>query len=340
MLVISRALRIRFHDLVEALDGSSDVPRGQSKTKSAEAEIRRTANTRYGLFRRSEALAAGLSPRQIGLRLREGTFTTVYPCVYALAGAPNTFEQQMLGACLWQGNDWAASHRSAGILWGLDAVPSGHIELISTRQPSSRGFGVVIHRSKGLKPFDVVTRAGIPLTWVPRTLLDLASVLDDDDVEAALESALRKGLVSISYLERYLGRFSAPGRNGCGALRRILHRRSADDPPTGSLFETRLYQCLRRAGLPLPERQVVVERDGRFVGRVDFCYPDANLVIEAESYEHHGSRDGWDGDIDRYNDVTLTGRAVLRITWARLRDRPRAVANDVATALGMPLPYP
>jgi hypothetical protein len=54
--------------------------------------------------------------------------------------------------------------------------------------------GVLVHRAKRLDPCDVTEVDGIPVTSVARTLCDLGAVVPQDAVEAALDSALRRGV--------------------------------------------------------------------------------------------------------------------------------------------------
>jgi hypothetical protein len=58
--------------------------------------------------------------------------------------------------------------------------------------------GVVIHRVPHLHPDDVTTLHGIPITTPARTLVDLAEVLDQDELRATFETARRRGLLDIT----------------------------------------------------------------------------------------------------------------------------------------------
>ena len=57
--------------------------------------------------------------------------------------------------------------------------------------------GVVIHRVPYLHPDDVTTLDGIPITPPPRTLVDLAEVMDQDELRATFETARQKGLLDL-----------------------------------------------------------------------------------------------------------------------------------------------
>jgi hypothetical protein len=57
--------------------------------------------------------------------------------------------------------------------------------------------GVVIHRVPHLHPDDVTTLHGIPITTPSRTLVDLAEVMDQDELRATFETARRRGLLDM-----------------------------------------------------------------------------------------------------------------------------------------------
>ena len=101
------------------------------------------------------------------------------------------------------------------------------------------------------------------------------------------------------------------------------------------------FEFLKRNRLPIPDRQVVIEEGGRFVGRVDFYFEHAKVIIEADSFMWHSGRREWERDRVRRNDLTLLGWMVLHVTWAQIHDQPRETAARLRRALGinsLPLP--
>jgi very-short-patch-repair endonuclease len=69
------------------------------------------------------------------------------------------------------------------------------------------------------------------------------------------------------------------------------------------------------------------------VGRVDFAFGEARLIIEADRRRHHMSKLDFENDRRRDNTLMADGWRVLRITWEQLSDHPHEVVRLVRQAL-------
>jgi very-short-patch-repair endonuclease len=212
-------------------------------------------------------------------------------------------------------------------LWKLDGA-TDVLEISSPRRLTSDV--VVAHRMGSIPAQDLKTIDGIPCTGIDRTLMDLGLVVDADALEDALDSALRKRLTSVARLTMRLRQ--QPGRRGSGNLKKLLVERSSDGKPTESRFETRLHRLLLNGGLP-PLKQHTVWDGGEFVARVDFCYPEAKVIVEADSYRWHSSKRAWQRDMDRRNQLTTLGWQIVHITWDDLIRRPSATLSRIRSLL-------
>ena len=70
-----------------------------------------------------------------------------------------------------------------------------------------------------------------------------------------------------------------------------------------------------------------------FIARVDFVYPLAKLILEADSFKYHGGREDWENDSGKRARLTALGYRVLPITWRMLTTDPNAVQNLIRHAL-------
>jgi hypothetical protein len=77
-----------------------------------------------------------------------------------------------------------------------------------------------VHYDPDLRPEDVTTVHGIPVTTPARTLLDLTTCLDDDQLEQALTKALQRGLTTYAELREVMARY--PCHEGLARLGAIL----------------------------------------------------------------------------------------------------------------------
>ena len=172
----------------------------------------------------------------------------------------------------------------------------------------------------------------IPTTTSTRTLLDVGSVISQKALEEALDSALRQRRTSLDRLRDGVERVGGRGSRGPAALNTLLEARG-DVVPTDSALETRLSRLLRRYHLPQPQRQVKVRDGQRFVGRVDFAYPELKIAIEVQSHRWHSSWGARCSDMDRLNRLQTLGWIIIQVTYEDLERRPDEVARRIRAAI-------
>lgn len=273
------------------------------------------ATSQHGLVTR-EHLLASLTTDQIEARLSQRRLFPEFPGVYRLEGAPRSWEQRLLAACLSSGA--VASHRSAARLWGLAGVPALRLEVTVPLGRRVRLQGVRAHRSTLLLPEFLSIHRGIPVTTVARTLIDLSAVAADLSVANAIDAALRDDLVTLPELIRCFDAMAGRGRRRVAHFRPLLASRQEGDEPGDSDLEARVARWLVAAGLPQPVCQHPVLTNGHRY-RVDLAYPDLGIAIELDGWGAHGSRGAFDHDRARGNDLELAGWTLLRFTSATSR---------------------
>ncbi|MGH9226301.1 MAG: endonuclease domain-containing protein [Acidimicrobiales bacterium] len=179
---------------------------------------------------------------------------------------------------------------------------------------------------------DVTERWAVPVTTPARTLIDLAAVAPRHLVEGALEDALHRKLVSVSWLERTLCIPSSRGRPGTGVVAELLTGRG-DAAATESVLEDLLVQLLRDAGLPEPTRQHRVSVPGHGSVRIDVAFVPELVAIEGQGLASHSSGRDLQRDCDKRNLLVRLGWRVLAFTWRDVRYRPELVVVTVRSAL-------
>jgi hypothetical protein len=260
-----------------------------------------------------QAINLGMSKYMIRSRIESGRWERVLPRTYRLVGVAGSFEQQLIAAALWCGG--VASHESAAAVWGLDGARKRRIEVTV-----DRGGGVTpvdwitVHRTN--RPLDGyrTMRHEIPVTSIPRTLIELGASVPRWRLQSALDHALRDGLTSPGRLIADLGPLGGPGRRGAGRLRRLLEDPDLGLPPPSSVLERRIIGRIG-ARVPDPRRQYRVFDDEGEVGLIDFAWPDRLLGVEGDSWEHHSKRSDWQHERTRRNRLTRLGWRILHATW-------------------------
>ena len=133
--------------------------------------------------------------------------------------------------------------------------------------------GMRFHRVS-LPPDEITVLHGIPVTTVPRTLFDLAAVLDTRQVERALNEADYLRLADRLSLPALLDRH--PRRAGAAAVRAALALRASGATVTRSELEERFLDLLDDAGLPRPLVNTLV------LGlEVDCAWAEPRLIVGA-----------------------------------------------------------
>jgi hypothetical protein len=134
------------------------------------ARLARIFESQHGVIGRSQALASGMTRKGIEVRLRNGSWRSYLRHTYVVAGAPRTWRQRLMEACLWAGESALASHRAAAALWHLPGFAEGFVEITTNKHVASPL--ACVHRTTTRSGMDIVRRDGIPVTAPHRTIID------------------------------------------------------------------------------------------------------------------------------------------------------------------------
>jgi very-short-patch-repair endonuclease len=223
---------------------------------------------------------------------------------------------------VWQA---VASHGSAAYLWGIYRYAPETIDVTAPiRRRAKRRFRV--HFSSILAPSDRGEREGIPVTSVPRTLMDLAIRARPEQLDRLLERAEEKDLLDVVAVEALLDR--AGGHRGRGRLRRALALYQPDPAFTRSRFEKRFRRLVRAAGLTDPSMNFNVAGY-----ELDAYWPELRFAVELDLFETHGSRAAFERDRLRHEELKLLGIEMIRVTKPRLDCEPNKVIGNLETLL-------
>jgi very-short-patch-repair endonuclease len=278
--------------------------RAGTATQHAEREVARVAAARHGVVSLRQLKAAGIGRCAVARRVAAGRLHPVHREVYAVGHSQLTREGQWLAAVLACGDGAALSHCSAAAHLGIRPQSSGPIEVTVPAASGRRSRpGILLHRSKTLRPEYITKEDGIPVTTPARTIADLRRVLPPDHLDAAIRRA--------EILRLDIG--PQPGFEPDRAkseLERLVHR------------------LCRRHRLPRPEQNVLV---GKY--EVDFLWREQRVIVEADSWEFHRTRAAFEADRRRDAELRLLGYDVLRVTHRQATYEAEWVAETVQALL-------
>lgn len=288
--------------------------------------LQRYAASQHAAVARRQLRRDGLTDGQIDHQVAIGRLIGLFDGVYRISGAPITWNQQMLAACLYTHGD--ASHRAASSVWGVDG-PIAPYELTVGPRRGFRHPGLVLHRTNTLTARDLTRRHGIPVTNPLRTLVDLGAVAGHDIVADALDSLTSRRIITIAGARAYRERLAGHGRRGVGVLGDILDNRALGDQPADGMLEPTMAELCRRYAIPMPAFQVWVFVGGKW-RRMDFADVTEMIDFEVDGYEHHGGNHrNWENDLDRDAELTAAGWQVVRFSWTAVNHRPARVARQI-----------
>ncbi|HVL91095.1 MAG TPA: type IV toxin-antitoxin system AbiEi family antitoxin domain-containing protein [Actinomycetota bacterium] len=295
-------------------------------TNDIDGRVARLAARQFGVMSRAQVMATGMSPGMIKVRLRTERWHEMYQGVYRVAGVPGSWRQRLMAATLACDGS-GVSHEPAAALWALPSFPEQAIAVIVPRG-GRRSTQFVVHRATNLIAGDIVRLGPIPVTSAVRTFIDICATVSGARIEAALDDAIRRGLLTAQRLVRridVLGR----GRAGIRALRELALDRATLETVPQTVLESIMLSLVRAAGLPDPCLQHSI---GRWFA--DFAYPDARLVVEVDGFRWHGADRGrWQSDLARQNELIAAGWRVVRFTWDDVTRRPAGVAATLRRML-------
>lgn len=298
---------------------------------SCERQVGSIADGQHGVVTRRQALAVGMTDRMIERRVSSGVWGRLAPGVYRLYGDQHSLVGRLAAATAFL--PAVVSHESAAELHGLARVPHGRAVVTVPHRCTRRFPGVYVHQSTDLTEDFVVAVSGLPTTSISRTIVDLAAVLHPQRLRRVVDECLVTKVVGLETLVETLATLSRRGKPGVQRLREILESIGPGMEAAESVLEAELVRLLVGSGLPEPMQQLPLPwREGR-PGRIDLAYPEAHLLIEADSRRWHSMAEAFEVDRRRDNLAMLAGWRVLRFTWRDVVKRPDYVVRLVAELL-------
>jgi predicted transcriptional regulator of viral defense system len=294
-----------------------------SPKRRSHRELADLAAEQHGVVTLSQLCELGYPRRTIKAMIETERLHVVSRAAYAVGHAAISRHGRSHAAVLSCGKGALLSHRSAAWLWGMTKRFCLPVE-VTAASPRETRPDIRVHSAAALTAQDQTFHEGIPVTAVPRTLLDFAAV-DHHYLGQALDNAHRLGLLDLIAMDELISR--SEGFRGVARLRTALaiHRPTAF---TRSGLERRFLDLVQRAGLPRPSMNLFLEGH-----ELDAYWPAQCFAVELDTYDHHGTPDAFEADRLRQENLKLAGIEMTRITGVRMDREPTAVMRRLRRLL-------
>lgn len=165
----------------------------------------------------------------------------------------------------------------------------------------------------------------IPVTSIPRTLLDLAPLVRFSQLRRVLKRSEELKLFDLPAVLSVLDRNK--GHRGNKPLRRAL---ALYEPPrfTRSQTEDYFVALVESAGLSRPATNWVEAGH-----EIDVYWPELRFGVEIDTFATHGTHQSFEDDRVRREDLKLAGIEMTQVTDKRLEREPDRVVDRVARLL-------
>jgi len=294
--------------------------------RHGDAAIAELADRQHGVVARFQLLELGFGRGAIFRRVEAKRLHLVHRGVYAVGRRRVAREGWWMAAVLACGPGAVLSHRSAAALWDMRGGAPGRVEVIVERR--MRGRDGIRARQAKLLDDERTVHAGIPVTTVPRTLLDLAAVVQEHELRRALEEAEIRGLSDPTPLVALVERHR--GHRGVAKLKAALPQ--LRPTITKSELERRFLAFVHKAGLPRPLTNQWLATDLQ----VDCVWPEQRLIVELDSRAYHGTTAAFERDRKRDRRLVAAQWRVIRVTDQAMRLEGGALRGELGALLSRP----
>jgi Transcriptional regulator, AbiEi antitoxin len=266
----------------------------------------------------------GYSAGAVKRDVAAGRLLRLHRGVYAVGHRRISSYGRCLAAVLACGPRALLSHSSAAWLWGISRYGPAPLAVTSP-VPRKPRPSIRLHHSRILTEADRALEESIPVTALPRTLLDCAGECRFSQLQRMLERSEELKRFDLVPVEALLER--SRGHAGWGRLRRAIAL-YAPVPFTRSGFERRFFEAVLEAGLPRPTTNFV---EAGY--ELDVYWPEYRFGVELDTYATHGTVAAFERDRLRHEDLALAGIEMTMVTDVRFHREREDVLKRVATLL-------
>ena len=288
------------------------------------AGVAELAGRQFGLVTHRQLLRLGFSSGSIARSSKALRLHRVHRGVYAVGHRVLSDHGRCLAAVMASGRGAVVSHSAAAWLWGLLPGCPKTIDVTVPRHGGNRAE-IALHHSSTLAPAEHGRFGPIPVTALPRTLLDVAATTSPRLTWNVVDRAERRGVLDLAEIDAMLKRRRA--HRGAARLRKALaiYR----EPGFFRARSERLFRRLvKKAGLRPPLINTWIDRF-----EIDAYWEEERFAVEIDGWETHRGRRAFEDDRLRQEEMKLAGIDAIRISARRIETEPAAVGRRLAILL-------
>jgi hypothetical protein len=288
---------------------------------SAKVRVARLADRQAGLVGAAQLVALGVDTRETSRWVGDGYLLSRHPRVYAVGHRAPSTEADLWAAVLYAGPGAMLSHATA--LWwhGLLDHPPWPLQVTTPRRCRSLN-GIRVY---GRRTSKRVLHKGLPTTTIEQAVLDFAAVAPLERVRHVLANADYHKVLDLPALQAIAGK----GRKGGTKLKKALTRHEPKLARTRSPLERTFLVLCERAGIPMPDVNVMVAGVD-----VDAVWRDRRLVVELDGEGNHSSWAQIQNDRSKELRLRAARFDVIRYGTRQVEEELDLVAADLQRKYG------
>jgi hypothetical protein len=309
-------------------DGKS--ARGGHKIQQSGARIAAFAAKQFSVVSLAQLLTLGLTYKEIRGLVDRGYLFRLFRGVFAVGHRNIGTWGWLMAAFLAGGPDSFLSHRTSAGMLGVRGIYTRGIE-ITLPGGGTRQEGLTVHRTaRPPHPADLTKRNGIPISSLPRMLIEVAPTASMAELDHLITMAARRQILDPIAVEAAFERHARrPGvkkvKEAFAAYRPRPDRKSDLEREFDEELDT-------RPQIPQPTHRNMI----MFGWELDCYWSDHGLVVELDGRPYHVA--ARDAEKDKYKDGKLLIRGIrtLRITDLRWQFDRAGAMDDVEALLNVP----
>jgi very-short-patch-repair endonuclease len=293
--------------------------------------VRRHLLRQAGIITRAQALAAGMTARQIEHLLSSREWLVAFTGVYRLHASVPLPETRLWAASLWLGPSLLLADEGAAWWWGVLPDPPSRWTFVGHSRRRSHGDVWIVDAF--VDPQDRWRHRGLPVLSRPWCVLRAAASLERARAGSGIAlidrakqtRALRQADLQQAF-ERHQGCW------GSSTMRTLLAR-TGDG--AHSELERVAVRALRDAGITGFEPNLTVRLSDGGAVEIDIAFVDRRIAIELEGFAFHSGATSFRRDIRRLNRLMRDGWTVRRFSWDDVVGDPQGFVDAVLELLAI-----